>query len=142
MADNAVTPFAAGTAFATDDVGGIIHPRSKISIGIDGVAADLSDVRPMPIVGGFLPAGTDKSGTVTVGGTAQALAAANTSRRGLFGQNISSADLWINEVGGTAAPGAAGSYRIAAGESFSVSTSRAISIIGATTGQVFTAVEV
>jgi hypothetical protein len=40
MADNvAVTP-GAGATFAADDVGGILHPRVKISIGADGTAAD------------------------------------------------------------------------------------------------------
>ncbi len=88
-----------------------------------------------------LPAGTNRSGTITTGGTAQQLAAANTSRLSLTGQNISAGDLWINETGGTAAVNGAGSYRIPAGSAFSVATNRAISIIGATTGQAFTATE-
>lgn len=91
--------------------------------------------------GGALPAGTDRSGSITSGGTAQQLAAANTSRRGLTGQNISAGDLWINEIGGTAAADTAGSYKIASGDTFSIATNRAISIIGATTGQKFTATE-
>jgi len=88
-----------------------------------------------------LTSGTDCSGTITLGGTAQALAAANAERRGLTGQNISAGDLWINEAGGTAAADTAGSYRVTAGSTFSVSTSRAVSIVGATTGQKFTATE-
>lgn len=88
-----------------------------------------------------LPSGTDRSGSITIGGTAQALAAANTSRVGLKGQNISTGDLWVNEIGGTAAADTAGSYKIPSGSSFAVSTTRAISIIGATTGQKFTATE-
>jgi hypothetical protein len=40
LADNvAVTP-GSGATFAADDVGGILHPRVKISIGADGTAAD------------------------------------------------------------------------------------------------------
>lgn len=88
-----------------------------------------------------LPAGTDRSGTITAGGTAQQLAAANASRVSLTGQNISAGDLWINEIGGAAAVGGTGSYKIAGGQAFSVGTNRAISIIGATTGQQFTATE-
>lgn len=88
-----------------------------------------------------LPTGTDRSGAITTGGTAQALAASNTSRRGLTGQNISTGDLWINEIGGTAAADTAGSYRVPPGSAFKVSTSRAVSIVGATTGQKFTATE-
>lgn len=88
-----------------------------------------------------LPAGTDRSGTIAAGGTAQQLAPANSSRTSLTGQNISTADLWINEIGGTAAANAPGSYKIISGQAFSVGTNRAISIIGATTGQQFTATE-
>lgn len=89
-----------------------------------------------------LAAGTNRSGTITTGGTAQVLAAANTSRKSLTGQNISAGDLWLNEIGGTAAANTAGSYRVAPGGTFSVSTNRAISIVGATTSQAFTATEV
>jgi len=88
-----------------------------------------------------LSAGTDRSGTITTGGTAQQLAAANLARKGLVGQNISAGDLWLNEIGGAASVDTVGSYKIPAGSPFSVSTNRAISIIGATTGQKFTATE-
>lgn len=88
-----------------------------------------------------LSSGTDRSGSIATGGTAQSLAAANASRTGLKGQNISSGDLWINEIGGTAAADTAGSWKVPAGSSFSISTSRSISIVGATTGQKFTATE-
>lgn len=86
--------------------------------------------------------GTDKSGSITTGGTAQTLASANTSRTSLTGQNISAGDLWINEIGGTAAVDTVGSYKVVAGGAFAIVTNRAISIIGATTGQKFTATEV
>lgn len=89
-----------------------------------------------------LTAGTNRSGSITTGGTAQQLAPANASRKMLSGQNISSADLWINEVGGTAAVDTAGSYRVAAGASFKVNTNQAVSVVGATAGQKFTATEV
>lgn len=85
--------------------------------------------------------GTDRSSTIGTGGTAQALAAANAARTRLTGQNISSADLWINEGGGTAAADTVGSYRVPAGATFSVETTHAVSIVGATTGQKFTARE-
>ncbi|RZI60686.1 MAG: hypothetical protein EOP14_00190 [Pseudomonas sp.] len=88
-----------------------------------------------------LPAGTDRSGTITTGGTAQTLAPSNASRVSLTGQNISTGDLWINEIGGTAAVNGTGSYKIASGQAFSIGTNRAISIVGATTGQQFTATE-
>ncbi len=88
-----------------------------------------------------LPAGTDRSGSITLGGTAQQLAAANTARTGLPIQNISAGDLWINDIGGTAAIDGVGSYKVAAGTTFNVRTNRAVSVIGATTGQKWTATE-
>lgn len=88
-----------------------------------------------------LQSGTDRSGAITTGGAAQDLAAANTARQFLKGQNISAGDLWICESGAAAAVGAAGSYQVKAGLTFSVNTTRKISIIGAATGQAFTATE-
>lgn len=88
-----------------------------------------------------LPAGTNRSGSITTGGTAQALAPANASRVSLTAQNISTADLWVNEIGGTAAANTAGSYRVIAGGAFAVATNQAISVFGATTGQAWTATE-
>lgn len=85
--------------------------------------------------------GTDRSGSITTGGAAQSLAAANPSRTRLVGQNISSGDLWINEAGGTAAADTAGSYVIGPRATFRINTTLAVSIIGATTGQKFTARE-
>jgi hypothetical protein len=67
MADNvAVTP-GAGATFAADDVGGILHPRVKISIGADGTAAD------WPVGSGNQSAvprvtlATDSPGVITTG---------------------------------------------------------------------------
>lgn len=86
---------------------------------------------------------TDRSGTVTVGGTAQQLAPANTSRKYLFIQNNSSGDLWINF--GANATTAQPSVKVEAGANFfwesSFVPSSSISVIGATTGQTFTAKE-
>jgi hypothetical protein len=83
---------------------------------------------------------TSRGGTITTGGTAQSLAPANPLRRGIEGQNISTGDLWINP-NGTAVVDGVGSYKVAAGEAFSFQDFGAISIIGATTGQKFTAQE-
>lgn len=89
-----------------------------------------------------LSPGIDKSGSVTLGGTAQSMSVANSRRKALYGMNISSGDLWINEVGGTAAADTAGSYKVASGAMFEISTNQAISVVGATTGQKWTATEV
>lgn len=84
---------------------------------------------------------TNRSGTITAGGTAQALMAANTAREGLWLQNQSAGDLWVSEVGTAAATQP--SIRIPAGFYWrppSV-TAGAYSIFGATTGQAFAARE-
>lgn len=88
-----------------------------------------------------LPAGTDRSGSITLGGTAQSLAPANAARISLSGQNISSGDLWINEIGGTAAADTAGSFKVSSGSMFEIATNRAVSVVGATTGQKWSATE-
>jgi hypothetical protein len=94
---------------------------------------------------------TDRSGTITSGGAAQTLAAANASRRYLRVQNLSVDVLWVNETGtATAAspsqPLAPASY--AGGPdggfleySIGFVPVGAISIIGPTTGQQFVARE-
>lgn len=110
------------------------------------MAAEGSPVRvvndvPLPISDkSALPIGVNRGGSITAGGTAQVLAPANPSRAFLKGQNLSTADLWINEVG-SAAAAAQPSYRIPAGSTFAVNTAQAVSIWGATTGQAFSATE-
>ncbi|MGE7367919.1 hypothetical protein ACQKKX_02460 [Neorhizobium sp. NPDC001467] len=113
------------------DMGNGTHARviATAVVNSDGTSASV------------LPAGTNRSGAITTGGTAQSLAPANAARKMLSGQNISAGDLWINEIGGAAAIDAAGSYKITAGASFKINTNQAVSIIGATTGQKFTATE-
>lgn len=94
-----------------------------------------------PGSGGSLSSGNNRSGTIGTGGAAQQMAPANASRIALKGQNISAADLWINEIGGTATVNAAGSYKVTSGATFSIQTNRAVSVIGGTTGQAWTATE-
>jgi hypothetical protein len=83
------------------------------------------------------------SGTITAGGTAQELMAANKGRGGFWIQNVSAGDLWINELGTAAATQP--SMKLAAGALYESAvtgcTANAISIFGATTGQAFSARE-
>ncbi len=85
-----------------------------------------------------------RSGTVTAGGVAQVLMAANAARRGWSLQNQSTGDLWLNELGGTAAA-TQPAVQIAPGASVVNVTNGvsllAISVFGVTTGQAFTARE-
>jgi hypothetical protein len=94
--------------------------------------------RPQPV--DFTPRG----GTITAGGSAQPLAPANTKRAYLFIQNLdASHDLWF-DFGVTAVIGQP-SIRLTAGSSQEWNGPRiprqAISVIGSTTGQAFTAKE-
>jgi len=52
MADNITAP-AAGSVLATDDISGVHYPRTKISIGADGAASDVSTSNPLPVSGTF-----------------------------------------------------------------------------------------
>lgn len=84
---------------------------------------------------------TDRSGTLTTGGTAQVLAPADAARRGGWIQNNSTGDLWVSEVGTATMGGSA--LRIPAGVAYEWPSHgipvTALSIIGATTGQAFSA---
>lgn len=88
---------------------------------------------------------TGASASVTLASTAQVLAAANGRRNGFRFQNISAGDLWINDLAGDAAIDTAGSMKIAAGGFYQTPPlydyQGAISIIGATNGQKYTASE-
>jgi len=81
---------------------------------------------------------TSASSTITTGGEAQVLLAANANRQGIEFYNNSVGSLWIN-VTGTATE-AGGSIEVRSGGYWSPSVCpvTAISIIGATTGQAFT----
>lgn len=86
-----------------------------------------------------LPAGTDRSGTANT--TASTLAAANPSRKGLEVQNVGANNIGINEMGGTAAIGAAGTYTVLPNGTFKTRTNRALSVIAATGATVYSATE-
>lgn len=85
----------------------------------------------------------DKSGTITLGGTAQELMASNPERSGFWLQNVSAGDLWISDIGTAAATQP--SLKVAAGAIYESPMTGcptgAISIFGATTGQAFSARE-
>lgn len=84
----------------------------------------------------------DLSGTVTAGGTAQTLRAANPGADHLFiGNPNASGSLWVNDLGGTAAANGAGSTEVTPGSVVVTRARNAISIIHASTGAKFTAGE-
>lgn len=48
MADNLTAP-ASGAVLATDDIGGVHYPRTKMSWGVEGAAIDVSATDPLPV---------------------------------------------------------------------------------------------
>lgn len=90
------------------------------------------------------------SGTITSGGAAQTLSAARGGipRKGWSVYNSSAADLYVNDVGGTASVSDGLSYKIVPGAMLAINpqsiesvSQSSISIIGGTTGQTFVARE-
>ena len=90
MADNTtLNTGTGGDIIATDDVttlnggasSGIKVQRVKVMFGDDNTARDVSDTFPMPVYNPSSQALTSRSGTITTGGTAQQLMAANTARQ-------------------------------------------------------------
>ena len=143
MADNiTLNPGLAGKIVATDDILGVQYQRNKITLGADGVNdGDISAANPMPVY--FPPVSpVDRSGTITTGGVAQVLMAANSIRQGFAVQNTSAGILYINTTNGTASTA---SKQIQTGALYESPlggcTIYAISIYGATTGQTFVAEE-
>ncbi len=50
MADNlSKTEWDAGAEVATDDIGGLHHPRVKVEWGADGASNDASVAKPVPV---------------------------------------------------------------------------------------------
>jgi len=130
---------------AGDMVGDKFVPAFKLLLGgMDVDGGPVSSSNPLPISEISLQiTKTDRSGTITTGGTAQVLMAANASRRGWELQNNSSSDLWFNEIGGTAVA-TAPSFKVPPGSYISSDagvTTSAISLIGQVSGQTFTARE-
>jgi hypothetical protein len=55
MADNVTITPGTGATIAADDVGGSLYQRIKPAVGVDGVAADVYRLNPMPVYPGVNP---------------------------------------------------------------------------------------
>jgi hypothetical protein len=122
---------------------------TRIAFGPEGSAVPADATHPFPVTaisGAGTQAGalTDRSGTITVGGTAQTLAAANSVRKYLLIQNNSTGALWVN-FGAAAVQGQPSIQLAANGGSLVMEagfvSNQSVSIIGATTGQAYSAKE-
>jgi hypothetical protein len=49
MADNVGYTPGVGATVAADDIGGVLHQRIKVGVGVDGTAVDVSSDNPMPV---------------------------------------------------------------------------------------------
>lgn len=95
-------------------------------------------------ISGSRNAQTERGGSITLGGTRQAVAAANTNRNGFAFQNLSTGDLWLR-ANSAAAAASQPSMLLIAGAYYEMPMSGiqtgAIDVFGATTGQAFAAWE-
>lgn len=111
------------------------------------IGAPTSDTNRLPVTAGAAQAeATSRSGTITLGGTAQELMPAGASRTGWAIQNQSSADLYVRSrgaAGTTNATADQNSIRVGPGVYYAADyiSPNAMSVLGATTGQAFWARE-
>lgn len=152
-----VTTFGGGTEYAEDTAstaGEMVTMAGVVRKDTPGtmVGTDLDRTELQVSSSGFLrvetsargASVTDRSGTITTGGTSQQLAASNAVRIYLFVENVSAENLWIN-FGAGAAVANQPSIKIVPNGSFVMESTfvctQAVQIIGATTGSAFTAKE-
>ena len=129
-----------GETFDTND--GVL-----VTAGLDGttVRKHLVDATGRPLVVAVPTQGnfTDRSGSITTGGTAQEVAAVLTTRKYFLFQNHSDTVMWLNF--GVTAVADQPSIQIPVGGSFTMDGSfcstQSVSVICATTGKKFTAKE-
>lgn len=115
------------------------NAASQQSVQLAAGTASIGTVTTTPTAGTL----TNRSGTITVGGTAQQLMAANASRKYLFIQNLSTENMWINLT--TTATTGQPSIKLLPNGVFSMEgafvSTESVSVIAATTGSAYTAKE-
>jgi hypothetical protein len=108
-----------------------------VTSSLPGGTNSIGRVTIFPYNGTF----TDGSGTITTGGTSQQIFGTNGSRAYLLIQNLSTGNLYINFT--SAASAGSGSILLLPNSSYvmesSMTSTEAVNIYGATTGQAFTA---
>jgi len=115
---------AVGDAVATSDTGAFsLISLEKRSLGYLSTLATAA-MKPT--------AGTNLSGTATTtSGGFSIPANANRKPGDVQGQNISTVNIGFNEFGGAAAIGTAGTYTVAPGATFAITTTNAVAFIAA-----------
>lgn len=116
MPDNVTangTTVVGGPIFAADDIGGILYPRQKLTVGPDGVNnGDVGVDNPLPVAGA-LRAAAVVSGSVTVGDSAVQLPSALARRFHIKASFTNSVAVWLGP--NTVTVG--GGYQLMPGES-------------------------
>lgn len=129
-------------ATALDGNGNLVPVHVPAVGNAQGVATPVGPQNPLPVVNTTATPAGDGSGTVATGGAAQMLFGGVVPENGFLVQNNSAAALWISDVGSASSGGA--SIQIAANGGIFATPSGykpagAVSLYGATTGQVFAA---
>lgn len=133
-------PVAGSTASTTDDDGNVrtIDIQVVKIVNDAGVVVDPST----SVITGNSSVYVDRSGTITTGGAAQVLMAANPAREGWSIQNKSTGLITVSSV---ATPSATVGFQLAPGQLYECPAHginlTSISVWGATTGQAFEARE-
>lgn len=134
------------TGAATETTLAAASAKLPASLGAKTAAASLSITPASDAAFVVAPAAAtyvNRSGTITAGGTAQVAMALNASRRGFSIQNNSTGDLWFDTL--ATAVQSQPSFKLPAGALYETPyggcPTGAVSIIGATTAQAFTARE-
>lgn len=85
-----------------------------------------------------LPIGSRKTGTITAANTSQSVAAENANRLALVLQNTSDTVMYVNQDGAAATTS---DFKVSPGEYFKATTSNEVTIICASAGKTFAAIE-
>ncbi|HEU0218623.1 MAG TPA: hypothetical protein VFQ90_18350 [Stellaceae bacterium] len=124
------------------DGSGNLVPLHAPALVVAGVASPLGPVNPLPVINTAGSVAGDGSGAVATGGSPQTLFGGTVPVNGFLVQNNSSAALWICDTG-IASNGGASIQLAANGGLFATppgyKPAGAVSLYGATTGQVFAA---
>ncbi|HWB50190.1 MAG TPA: hypothetical protein VG651_13850 [Stellaceae bacterium] len=124
-----------------DGSGSLVPLHAPASV-VAGVASPVGPANPLPVINTAGSAAVDGSGAVAAGGSAQTLFGGAVPVNGFLVQNNSSAALWVCDAG-TASNGGASIQLAANGGLFAspagYKPAGAVSLYGATTGQVFAA---
>ncbi len=127
---------------AIDGNGNLVPVHAPAATNAQGVSTPVGPQNPLPVINAAGAAASDGSGAVAAGGTAQSLFGGVVPVNGFLVQNNSSAALWISDVGAASAGGAS-IQLIAGGGIFATPPgyrpAGAVSLFGATTGQIFAA---